>query len=138
MQKREIYITKYDYDRLKELLSVAKAFKFQSRNDLKNLKQELERATIVDSKEVPPNVVTMNSKVELLNLDKNNTSIFTLVFPSDADIDQGKISILVPIGTAILGYRVSDTIIWHVPAGLRKIKIKKILYQPESSGDYHL
>jgi regulator of nucleoside diphosphate kinase len=80
----------------------------------------------------------MNCKVELLDLDKNEKMTFTLVFPNAANIDQGKISILAPIGTAILGYRVGDIVIWQVPAGQRRIKIEKILYQPEASGDYHL
>jgi regulator of nucleoside diphosphate kinase len=92
----------------------------------------------VDSRDVPPDVVTVNSKVELLDLDKNEKMIFVLVFPNEADINQGKISILAPVGTAILGYRVGDKVIWRVPAGQRRIKIQKILYQPEASGDYHL
>jgi regulator of nucleoside diphosphate kinase len=92
----------------------------------------------VDSRDVPPDVVTVNSKVELLDLDKNEKMIFVLVFPNEADINQGKISILAPVGTAILGYRVGDKVIRRVPAGQRRIKIQKILYQPEASGDYHL
>jgi len=138
MKEREIHITNFDYQRLKELLKVAKEFKYQDRNDLKKLENELARAMIVDSRDVPPNVVTMNCKVELLDLDKNKKMTYILVFPSEADISQGKISILAPIGTAILGYRIGDTVIWQVPAGQRRIKIQRILYQPEASGDYHL
>jgi regulator of nucleoside diphosphate kinase len=138
MKEREIYITNFDDQRLKELLKVAKEFKFQDRNDLKKLENELARATIVASRDVPPNVVTMNCKVELLDLDTNKKMTYTLVFPSEADINQGKISILVPIGTAILGYRVGDTVICQVPARQRRIKIQRILYQPEASGDYQL
>ena len=138
MKEREIHITNFDYQRLKELLKVAKEFKYQDRNDLKKLENELARAMIVDSRDVPPNVVTMNCKVELLDLDKNKKMTYILVFPSEADISQGKISILAPIGTAILGYRIGDTVIWQVPAGQRRIKIQRILYQPEASGDYDL
>ena len=138
MEKRTIYITDFDFRRITELLKVAKYFKYQDRDDLKKLEQELERATVVDSRDIPPDFVTMNCKVELLDLDKNEKMTFTLVFPNAANIDQGKISILAPIGTAILGYRVGDTVIWQVPAGQRRIKIEKILYQPEASGDYHL
>ena len=138
MKEREIHITNFDYQRLKELLKVAKEFKYQDRNDLKKLENELARAMIVDSRDVPPNVVTMNCKVELLDLDKNKKMTYILVFPSESDISQGKISILAPIGTAILGYRIGDTVIWQVPAGQRRIKIQRILYQPEASGDYHL
>jgi regulator of nucleoside diphosphate kinase len=138
MEKRTIYITDFDFRRITELLKVAKYFKYQDRDDLKKLEQELERATVVDSRDIPPDFVTMNCKVELLDLDKNEKMTFTLVFPNAANIDQGKISILAPIGTAILGYRVGDIVIWQVPAGQRRIKIEKILYQPEASGDYHL
>ena len=137
-EERQIYVTKFDLQRLQELVQVAKEFKFQDRNDLKKLEQELERATIVGSKDVLPDVVTMNAKVELLDIDKNEKMTFTLVFPIDADIDRGTISIIAPIGTAILGYRVGDTVIWQVQAGVRRIKIQKIIYQPEASGDYHL
>jgi regulator of nucleoside diphosphate kinase len=64
--------------------------------------------------------------------------VYTLVFPEDADHTHNKISILAPIGTAMLGYRVGDIFEWKVPDGVSKMKIKEILYQPESSGDYHL
>jgi len=63
---------------------------------------------------------------------------YTLVFPDDADVSQGKISVLAPIGTAMLGFRVGDTIRWEVPAGVRRIKVLAFLYQPEASGDFHL
>ena len=138
MEERAIYITKSDLRRLQEVVQIAKKFKYLDHNNLKKLEQELARAMIVDSTDVPPDVVTMNSKVELLDLDRNERMIFTLVFPNDADIDQGKISILAPIGAAIIGYRVGDTVIWQVPAGQRRIKIQKIFYQPEASGNYHL
>jgi regulator of nucleoside diphosphate kinase len=57
------------------------------------------------------------------------------VFPEEADIPQGKISILAPLGTAMLGYRVGDTFEWDTPGGKRSIRVMKILYQPEASGD---
>lgn len=138
MEEKAIYITKSDLRRLQEVVQIAKRFKYLDHNNLKKLEQELARAMVVDSTDVPPDVVTMNSKVELLDLDRNERMIFTLVFPNDADINQGKISILAPIGAAIIGYRVGDTVIWQVPAGQRRIKIQKIFYQPEASGNYHL
>jgi regulator of nucleoside diphosphate kinase len=61
-----------------------------------------------------------------------------LVFPENADLKQGKVSILAPIGTAMLGYEVGDIFEWDVPAGKRRLKVKRIIYQPEASGDYHL
>jgi regulator of nucleoside diphosphate kinase len=63
---------------------------------------------------------------------------FVLVFPQDADADLGMISILAPVGTAILGYAKGNTVEWPVPSGVRRIRIEDILYQPEAAGDYHL
>ncbi len=60
--------------------------------------------------------------------------IYTLVFPNEADIEQNRISILAPVGMALLGYKVDDTVEWHVPDGLSRLKVKEILYQPEASG----
>lgn len=80
----------------------------------------------------------MNSRIKLRDVDTNEEMEFTLVFPGDSNVDEGKISVIAPIGTAILGYSAGDTIEWHVPAGKRRIRIEKILYQPEAEGDYHL
>ena len=63
--------------------------------------------------------------------------IYTLVFPEEANIDQNRISVLAPLGTALLGYKVGDTLEWEVPAGLRRLKVIEILYQPEPAEDYH-
>lgn len=137
MKQRVIYSTSFDHDRLKEVLkNHSKVTKDEPH--LRELQHELDRAKIVDPKTIPPDVVTMNSKVLLKDLDTDEEETYTLVFPADADLDEGKISVLAPIGTAILGYRVGATISWKVPAGVRKLKIEKLLYQPEAAGDYHL
>ena len=138
MEDRTIYITKFDLERIEELLAVAGEFSYRNRGDLEELEAELQKGKLVDSKEVPPNVVTMNSRVRLVDVDKDQPMVFTLVFPKDADIDAGKLSILSPIGTAIFGYSVGDVIEWRVPAGIRRIKIEEVLYQPEAAGDYDL
>lgn len=138
MQHRTIYITKFDLERLEDLLAAAGEFSYRDRSDLEELEAELQEGNLVDSKDVPPNVVTMNSQVQIVDVDSKQSMVFTLVFPKEADIDAGKLSVLSPIGTAILGYSEGDVIHWHVPAGLRRIKIEKILYQPESAGDYQL
>lgn len=93
---------------------------------------------MVALRDIPGDVITMNSKAVLIDLDTGEEMSYTLVFPHDADIDQHKISIFAPIGTAMLGYSVGDTFEWRVPAGLRRLKVKEILYQPEASGDYHM
>ncbi len=138
MDPRDIYITKFDLARLKELLQVGISFKERDREYLESLQNELDRAHIVDSTAIPHNVVTMNSRVRLKDMETDEEKIYTLVFPSDADIERYRISILAPIGTAILGYRAGDTVDWLVPAGKRKVRIQEILYQPEAAGDYDL
>ncbi len=105
---------------------------------IEELEAELNRAVIVAPDQVAADIITMNSKVCLKDVDTNKEEIYELVYPEDADIEQNKISVLAPIGTAILGYKVGDIIEWKVPAGLRKFKIEKILYQPEAAKKYYL
>lgn len=138
MKRREIFITQMDRDRLEELIEAAEEFEDQNRKDLHDLQEELDRARFVEPKKVRPDVVTMNSKVLLRDVDTSEEMTYTLVFPKDADIDSGAISVLAPVGTAILGYSEGDVVEWQVPSGRRRISIEKILYQPEAAGDYHL
>ena len=138
MQEKNLYVTENDVKRLQTLLEVAKQSQYYGSDELQKLGAELNRALVVASKDVPRDVITMNSKVRLLDLETKEEMTYTLVFPDEADFAEGKISVLAPIGTAMLGYRAGDTFSWQVPAGIRRIKILSILYQPEASGDYHL
>lgn len=137
-EERSIYITSFDLLRLEELLEVISEYSTRDNKHLDELTNELFRAEVVDAKNIPPDVITMNSKVRLVDMESKEDKIYTLVFPSEANIDENKISILAPIGTAMLGYNVGDIIKWQVPAGAKKLKVKAILYQPEAAGDYHL
>jgi len=138
MKKREIYITEFDRKRLEELISVARTFSSYEEEYLKELEAELNKGKIVESMKVPKDVITMNSKVRIKDMASNEEVVYTLVFPGMADIDQNKISILSPVGTALLGYEVGDIIEWKVPAGMRRLNILEILYQPEAAGHYNL
>jgi len=138
MKEKVIYITDLDKKRLKQLIREARASGSEHEIYLEKLGGELNRSKVVKSKEIPTDVITMNSKVRLKDLDTREEMIYWLVFPDDANPDQNKISILAPIGTALIGYRVEDVIEWKVPAGLRKLKVLEVLYQPEAAGDYHL
>ena len=137
MKKRDIFITEFDLERLNKLIAEERA-NGREKAYLSDLEEELGRATVVESKDIPADVITMNSKVNLKDLDTGEEMTFSLVFPQDADIDQGRISILAPIGTGMLGYEVGDILEWKVPAGLRKLEILEILYQPEAAGDFDL
>ena len=136
MTPRTLYITEHDKKRLVELAGVATEFGSHARKDIESLVKELERAVIVAPQNVPPDVVTMNSKVALLDLDTSERMEYVLALPKDANIDNGSISVLAPIGTAILGYAKGDVVEWPVPSGTRRIRIEDILYQPEAAGHY--
>ncbi len=138
MTRRQIHITEFDKRRLEELIAVADQFGNKERNDLSALAGEVQRAKTVTSNEIPPNVVTMNSKVRLRDMDSSEELMYTLTFPIDADVSIGAISVLAPIGTALLGYAEGDVIDWPVPDGVRHIRIEEVLYQPEAAGDFHL
>lgn len=136
---RKINITSNDQERLIKLIDAEREFgQGRNKDDLKILSQELERANIVSAEQIPEDSITMNSKVLLVDLDSNEEMIYTLVYPEDVDLAENKISVLAPIGTAILGFRTGDIIDWQVPAGIVKLKVEKILYQPEAAGKYDL
>ena len=138
MAKRAIHITDYDMQRLRKLLEGAHHWNQKDKEYLQHLEEELDKAVLVPSRKVPRNVVTMNSHMRIKDLDTEKEMSIQLVFPSEADFERGKISILAPIGTALIGYRAGDTVEWHVPSGTRRLQIEEITYQPEAAGDYHL
>lgn len=132
----DIYITNIDRDRIKNILEKMSKNSQAPDKSVDKLEGELSRAVVVDSQQVPRDVITMNSKA-LLQLNDENIEV-SLVYPDDADLSAMKLSIFSPIGTAILGYKEGNTVDWEVPSGTSKIHIKKILYQPEAAGDYDL
>jgi regulator of nucleoside diphosphate kinase len=134
--RNRIYITTQDKQRLEDLLAEAAIFDARHRGDLKALGAELQRAVIVDPKEIPDDVITMNSRAAMIDLDTHETITLTLVFPPEADIDEDKISVLAPIGAGMLGYRVGDEFEWQVPAGVRRMRVTRIHYQPEAAGNF--
>jgi regulator of nucleoside diphosphate kinase len=138
LKQTGIHITKPDYERLSALIEKTREADRMDRENLKKLEAELDRAEIVDAKDISRKVITMRSTVRLKDLVSGEANTYSLVFPSEADFSHGKISVLAPIGTAILGYKSGDTIEWPVPSGVRKLKIDKILYQPEAAGNYEL
>ena len=132
----EIYITEIDRDRLKKMIDNELNFGNQPNKTVSDLKSEIERAKIVRPQLLPQNVITMNSRA-LLRLDQKEMEV-SLVYPKDAGHSNDKLSVLNPVGTAILGYNEGQKILWEVPSGITEIYIQKVLYQPEAAGDYHL
>tara|TARA_R110002111_G_scaffold262613_1_gene339537 strand:+ start:152550 stop:152957 length:408 start_codon:yes stop_codon:yes gene_type:complete len=129
-RQKKIVVTIDDYQRLSNLLKSDYAQAIGDKPYLTGLRSELAVARIVESEKIGSEVVTMNSKVRLVDLDINQDEIYTLVYPDQADIAKSKLSILTPIGTAILGFRVGDVL-----TGLSsRIRIEEVIFQPEREG----
>ncbi len=129
-----IFITAADLRELREMVYQARKHEDVESANLARLQAELERARIVSPDDVPRDVVTMNSKVLLYDLDTREREIFTLVYPWQADAENNRVSVLAPIGTALIGARVGDVMRWPVPAGILRFRIEELIYQPEREG----
>ena len=138
MSQRQIIITDVDRDRLHDLLTSEFVTGDRPGRVSRRLKGRTSARKIVPPEKVPRNVVTMNSSVVLRDLSSRELETYTLVFPEDADIAQGRLSVLAPVGTAILGQRIGDELKWRVPAGWRRFKIERVLYQPEREGVFDI
>lgn len=136
--ERALYLTDYDYERLELLLDNMNRVPQNRREDLSRLEEDLATCRIVAAEEMPANIVTLHSTVKYLDLESNRERVVTLVFPSNADISCGRISIAVPLGAAILGRAEGDIVSLAVFDGTMTIRIEEVLYQPEAAGDYHL
>ena len=136
-RRSDIVLTATDERRLAQLLQ-AKANELE-RGTLELLEGELQRATIVDSSQIPADVVTMNSVVSFEDLETGQRSEVTLVYPSASSGTEGRVSILAPTGSALLGLSVGDSIEWPVPEGRsRRLRVTAVHYQPEAEGQLHL
>lgn len=138
MIDRNIYITQHDLDRLEELIAVARKADTLDMDYLDRLDEALLAKTSIGSRAVPSDVITMNSRVRLTDPLTGQTQDYTLVFPADADAAAGRISVLAPLGTAMLGASAGQTIEWEAGGSTRRLRVEAILYQPEAAGDFHL
>lgn len=128
-----IIITETDARRLRPLVQNSKPGSGADADSINRLRIELDRAKIVPDDQLPEDVIAMNSTVELEDLTDGEILTFTLVYPEKADAAAGKISVLAPLGTAMLGYRVGDEIEWPVPAGTVRVRVRKLLERETSS-----
>jgi regulator of nucleoside diphosphate kinase len=132
--RRRIFITEEDMARLRQLVRQGRLAAHKDRNHLTELDGELDRAEVTAAGEVLPDVVTMHSTVRVRDVDSGTSMVYTLVFPVEADIEQKRISVLAPIGTALLGFRTGDVFEWKTPGGTRRLQIEEVLFQPEAAG----
>lgn len=105
----------------------------RDQNHLAGLDQELDRAEVIAAGDLSPHVVTMHSTVRVRDLDSGTTVVYPLVFPVDADIEKKRISVLAPIGTALIGYRAGDLLEWSTPRGTKRLHIEEVLFKPEAA-----
>jgi len=128
---RNIYMTEADHQKLNKLL-IDQQDNLKDQQHVDDLERELLRAQVVPEGKLPGDVITMNSRV-LLRVDGAEEKV-ELVYPGESDALSGRISVLSPIGTAILGYREGDRFTWRVPSGTAQVEVVKVLYQPEAAG----
>jgi regulator of nucleoside diphosphate kinase len=132
-----VVISDTDFDRLSELLQSPR-YRATLWPRLAVLRDELSGGTVIAPAQVPANVVTMRSRVRVRELPRGDAETYTLVYPDEADIARRRVSVLAPLGAALLGARAGSVIEVHAPAGLRRLKVDRIVYQPEAAGDFHL
>lgn len=137
---KTIWTTEQDMERLQTCLEGMNIDSgLRERPHIEDLARELERAEIVtDPSDTPPDLITMRSKITLHNMDTGRAMDCTLVYPEEGNPEQYLISVLAPLGTAMLGHRVGDTFEVRLPRGLTTFRVDAITYQPEASGDSHL
>jgi len=134
-KQTKVILTSQDFDRLEALLASLPSNAFPGKAALQ---AELERAEIVDPKEVPPDVVTMNSTVRFRLLESGEEFELTLCYPKDVQGQPDRISVLAPVGSALLGLSVGEELEWPKPGGgVSTVKVVEVVYQPERAGEYH-
>lgn len=131
-QEPRIMVTSTDMERLRTLIDT-------TAGDLADtLDEELLRAEVVEPSKVPPDVVTMNSRVVYRDEDTGETREVTLSYPQDASLEQGRVSVLAPVGAALLGLSEGQDIEWQQPGGRHKrLRIVSVTYQPQAAGHFH-
>ncbi|SJZ71762.1 nucleoside diphosphate kinase regulator [Novilysobacter spongiicola] len=128
-----VTISRLDCERIESLLEQPIAAGI----DTSALRRELDRADVVEPGDVPDDVITMNSTARFLDEASGEEHEMTLVYPRDANGQSDRVSILAPVGSALLGLRVGDTIQWPMPGRTLQLKVLSIRYQPEASGELH-
>ncbi|MCP3103637.1 nucleoside diphosphate kinase regulator [Myxococcus sp. K15C18031901] len=135
--EQSLIVTETDLERLRQVIDHHGGGRMAELAEM--LDAELSRAEVVASETVPPTVVTMNSTVRFEDVQTGEQREVTLVYPKDARSDDGRISVLAPIGSALIGLSVGQSISWPLPGGRTKqLRIVAVPYQPEASGHYHL
>jgi regulator of nucleoside diphosphate kinase len=133
LNQRKIIITQADYGRLRRIIAASRELLPKDAEHLDALERELDGAVIAGSAEVPRELVTMKSRVRVLDLSNGRELVYQIVFPGEADVFRKRISVLAPIGMALLGRAAGAIVEWEVPSGMRRLLILEVEYQPEAA-----
>lgn len=128
-----IYILRDDYLKLRLLLATASYS--NGKGAQRKLREELDRAAILDSAADRTDLVTLDSTVTYVDVGTGEVEEYTLTLPERANIEQRRLSIFAPVGTALLGCRVGDVVDWSTPGGLRQLKILRVVPRPSQPAD---
>jgi regulator of nucleoside diphosphate kinase len=131
MATRSIHVTSRDLQRLRHVIGSAANESALNRQHLEMLSGKLDRAVIIDDENIPPDVIRMRTHVRVRDSRSRQSEDYTLVYPWEADVHLNLISVLAPLGTALLGYREGDRIDWQLPGGARELHVEKILRHSE-------
>ena len=134
MRKSNIIISSTDHSQLQRLVDSARLDRRVPRQSLDVLEGELARATLVEPADLPRDAIAMNSTFWFRDLDTEELERYQLVYPPDADVTLDRISVLAPIGTALLGFRLHDVVEWKVPRGRRRLEITKVVQEHSAQG----
>jgi len=138
MRRKRSYITRSDLTRLREVLEVTGEFHLEDDVYIRELENELDRAEVVEPEDAPRNLVTMNCRVRVRDLDTQEVEVYWLVYPGNASAREEKVSIFAPVGVALLGKRPGDIVKVEVPAGLRRVRVEDVVQEAEAAGAFQL
>ena len=134
-QSPPITLSSRDFDRLEALLDTPQ---WQNHPTAQALRDEMARAQVLSPEQVPADLVTMNSTVTCVEEIGGKERALTLSYPAEADATQGRVSVFAPVGAALIGLTIGQSIDWATPEGQPlRLRVVKIKYQPEAAGDYH-
>ncbi len=138
MAKKQIYMTDFDFKRLRGILQSLKESGRVRGSSLDALEKELDRASVVPQSMIPEAVVTMNSTVRFTDLITGRKETYTLVFPGLADASKNTVSILAPLGAALIGEMEGSEVEYAAPGGSMRLRVDEVVYQPEKEGAFSL
>lgn len=124
---RRIMLSTPDVQRLRGILAAAGTHSHRDHEHVDDLRDELDRARVLDREEIPADVVTLDSTVTVRDLANGAYSDYIVVSPSQADVASGRISVLAPLGTALIGYRTGAQIEWQMPGRIRHLEISRVV-----------